>query len=378
MPLVRIDLTQRKQFEESRIPMPRYQIVPFDVDAASPDLWAALHVYRRAITAELHPDEPVLSDAECEYEMRRSNPLWEVRRWLAIDRADIAGSAATFFRRAGTPNAEDHARFVRGFGDVRADARRQGIGTLLLQQIHALMHALDKSVLTLSAHTGAGHGFLTHAGAAAKNSSVESRARLAGIDWACLRAWERAALDLGLVFECYAGRVPRDMLVSLLPAFTALSSDLPLGELETAPIRIEIESYDRWYESMERTEAAHHLVLLRDQDGAVVAMSEASWDNRNPKTAYQAFTAVARPWRGRGLARAVKGAVLRQIRSFHPGVEDMRTNNAESNAAMLSVNRQLGFTALRRDVDYQITRAALDTGLQRKHHIHVAISDSPV
>jgi GNAT superfamily N-acetyltransferase len=347
--------------------MSRIRIIPFDVDTASQESWSALHVHRRTIAAELYPDDPILSDAECEYEMRRPNPLGKARRWLAFDGPDIVASAGAWFRPAGAPNAAEHARFLSGYGSVAAAARRRGIGTQLLRRVHALMHDLDKSILTLSAHTDAGHAFLTHVGAAAKHSSLESRALLKDLDWARLRTWDDAAADLGLTWECYAGRVPREVLTQFLPAFTAMIADVPVGSLEIPPIRIEIETYDRWYESLDRSDGAHHLILLRAPDGAVVGMSEASWDSRTPKIAYQAFTAVAKPWRGRGLARAVKAAILRQVRSSHPDAEEMRTYNAESNAPILSINKRLGFRVSRRYVDYQITRAELDaTGLRSR------------
>jgi GNAT superfamily N-acetyltransferase len=343
--------------------MRQFKIIPFDVDTASQDTWAAFHAHRRAIAAELDPDDPVWSDVECEYEMRRANPLWNWRRWLAFEGPDVAGSVSAGFRRVGTSNAEEYVPFLNCHGSVAAHVRRKGIGTLLLRQVHALMHAMDKSVLTMSADADPGHAFLTHIGAAAKHSMVENRTFLNELDWPCLRTWEDRAGELGLVFECHAGRMPRDVLKSLLPALTELVSDVPLGSLETPPIRLEIESYDRWYEGLNRTEGAHHLLLLREPGGAVIGMSEASWDSRSPKTVYQSFTAIARSWRGRGLARAIKAAMLRQICSSHPGAEEMRTFNAESNAAILSVNRRLGFTVHRRHVDYQITRKELDAKL---------------
>lgn len=343
--------------------MPRFHIIPFDVDTASPDEWAALHAHRRVIAAEFHPDDPILTDAECELEMRRADPLWDSRHWLALDRADAVGFASAWFRRAGTPYVQEHARFLKCYGDVAATVRRKGIGTLLLQPVHTLMHALDKSVLTLCAHTDGGHAFLAHIGAAAKHSMVESRTLLDDLDWPRLQTYEDVAGDLGLTWERYAGRVPREAHVPLLPAFTALISDIPLGALDAPPIRLEIESYDRWYESMARIAGAHHLVLLREPGGAVVGMSEASWDSRSPRIAYQMFTAIARPWRGRGAARAIKAALLRQIRATTPDAQEVRTFNAESNAPILSVNRRLGFSVLRHHADYQITRAELDASL---------------
>jgi GNAT superfamily N-acetyltransferase len=340
--------------------MSRFKIIPFDVDAAAPDTWRAFHAYRRVIAADLDPDDPILSDSECEYQMRRANPLWDSRRWLAFDGKDVAGSAGASFRRAGTTNAEEHARFLNGYGSVSAEARRKGLGMLLLRRVHALMQAMDKSVLTLHAHSDAGHAFLTHVGATAKHHTVENRMLLKDVDWSCLRTSEGAAGDLGLAVECHAGRVPREVLIPLLPAFTALIADMPLGDLEMPPIRFEIESYDQWYESMDRSGGAHHLILHREPGGTVVGMSDAAWDSRNPKVVFQVFTAIAPSWRGRGLARTIKATLLRQIRSSHPSAEEMRTSNAESNAAILSVNQRLGFTVRRRHVDYQITRTELD------------------
>jgi hypothetical protein len=51
--------------------------------------------------------------------------------------------------------------------------------------------------------------------------------------------------------------------------FTELFTDVPLGGLETAPIRWEINGYDLWYETLERVGGAHHLVLLRAPDQTV-------------------------------------------------------------------------------------------------------------
>lgn len=57
------------------------------------------------------------------------------------------------------------------------------------------------------------------------------------------------------------------------------------------------------------------MIILRDPDGEVAGLTEVAWDKRTPEIAYQQLTAVARPWRGRGLARALKAAMFRQV---HP------------------------------------------------------------
>jgi GNAT superfamily N-acetyltransferase len=191
---------------------------------------------------------------------------------------------------------------------------------------------------------------------------MENRAMFADLDWPRLREWEEEATagGGGLVWERYAGRVPRDALLALVPVFTGLFVDVPLGGLETAPIRWEINGYDQWYETLERVGGAHHLLVLRAPDGTVAALSEAAWDARTPGIVRQQLTAVARPWRGRGLARALKAAMLRQVRESHPAATVIGTNNAEVNAPILSINPRVGFKIAWRNVDYQVSRAALD------------------
>ena len=90
------------------------------------------------------------------------------------------------------------------------------------------MHALDKTVLTMSAQTEPGHGFLKHLGAIEKHCTVEQRAVFADLDWPRLRQWEAAVAPHDLVWERHAGRVPRDVLLALLPTFTELFVDVPL------------------------------------------------------------------------------------------------------------------------------------------------------
>jgi GNAT superfamily N-acetyltransferase len=341
-------------------PMLKFAVSIFDPHSASRELWAAFHAHERAMHAELWPGEPLLSDAEREHEMLREMPHFERARWVALSEGEVIGFAGASYRKADAPYADEHAPHMFANGAVRARARRQGVGSALLREALALMHRLGKTVLTAGAHTEPGHAFLINAGAVAKHSSVEARAMLNSLAWDALREWEDAAGGCGLAWERYAGRVPRERLISLLPEFSALFADAPMGELEMAPLRFEIEDYEQWYETMERTGGADHLVMLIAPDGRVAGMSEAMWDARTPGAVYQQLTATAREWRGRGVAKALKAALLRQVRESHGQAEYISTGNGEENAAMRGINERIGFKAHRRFVQYQAARDALD------------------
>jgi len=188
-----------------------------------------------------------------------------------------------------------------------------------------------------------------------------------GLDYNELESWQRTAIPPGsnLRWEIHAGRVPIERLATLAPQFTTLLGDMPLGSLDVPPLRYEVQAFITWYEELDRHGGEHFLVLLTD--GAdIAALCEASWDSRFPDRVFQMLTAVARPWRGQGLAKGVKAAMLRLLRDRHPQIRLMITGNAEVNAPMLSINNRLGFTVYRRAGSYQIGHDALAAWLSTR------------
>ena len=108
-----------------------------------------------------------------------------------------------------------------------------------------------------------------------------------------------------------------------------------------------------------------HILIVLIEGDTVAALSEAVWDSRFPDHLYQRLTAVARPWRGRGLAKAVKAAMMQARRNHHPSIQTIITSNAKMNAPMLSINEQLGFCEHRRTAVYQIGPETISDYLQR-------------
>ena len=57
--------------------------------------------------------------------------------------------------------------------------------------------------------------------------------------------------------------------------------------------------------------------------------------------------AIFTEYRNRGLARWLKAAMIEKIRRDRAEVTRVRTDNAHSNAAMLRINEEMGFRALK-------------------------------
>jgi RimJ/RimL family protein N-acetyltransferase len=70
------------------------------------------------------------------------------------------------------------------------------------------------------------------------------------------------------------------------------------------------------------------------------------------------MTAVARDWRGRGVAGALKRATIRW--AIEHGLEALDTGNDPDNAAMRAVNARLGFRPM---PDFMTMRGPLFGGM---------------
>lgn len=328
----------------------------FDPQRASAQEWAKALAYWRLRNEEDFPDEPLPSDAHTEQNVRQHTPLHVVHRVLALDgRGNIAGSINMSVRREGTPDCEAYAPFVDVWGGVRQSHRRQGLGCELMRTLLAFMEEQGKTTATFNTSFPEGHAFFTAIGAAEKHRSIENRMAFARLDDNALARWRAKALaaDHGLRLEIHAGRVPFERLATLMAPLSALLEDAPTTNLDRPPMRFELEGFRAWYAEIDRRGGEHFLVLLLDGD-EVAAVCDASWNQLYPDRMFQRLTAVARHWRGRGLAKGVKAVMLQLVRERHPGVTMAITSNAEVNAPMLAINRRLGFSAHRHDGAYQI------------------------
>jgi GNAT superfamily N-acetyltransferase len=340
------------------------EVAPFDPHAASAHEWAEYHAHRRARAEEDDPGEPVPADADFEHDARRHWPLH--RSWRLVARLDgqLVGSVGFWFRREATPDFAAYAPFMYAWGGVQRAWRRRGVATALLRGMLAFMRPHEKTTATIGTHLPEGQAFLAAVGAVEKNRNVSNRLDFSALDWDEVARWRAAAIlpGTGLRWEVHAGRVPLQRLAALQAQFTAMLSDMPMGTLAVPPPRYELASYAAWDQEIERRGGEHLLTVLLDGETAA-GMSEASWSPRVPDRVHQELTAVAPAWRGKGLAKGLKAAMLLLVRERHPRARLMTTSNAEANAPILAINRRLGFAEFRRDSSYQLGRDALERWL---------------
>lgn len=319
--------------------------------------WRAFHAFRRVRAAEDYPGHPVAPDDAAERDLREGNALWQWHSTLALQGTHVVGRLQIWWRRQGSPDFERHSGYAMAAGGVLREWRRRGLGTRLAAELLRAMDAGALRVVSLRVpDPDLAAGFLAHLGARETYRHVDNRLQLADARWADIDRW--AIAPAGMHWEVHAGRVPMERLVALAPAIDAMLADVPRGSTDQPRLAFEPESYRDVYQRMDERGGMHLFALLIAGE-EVAAVSEALWFGNAPASVHQNFTGVTRAFRGRGLALAAKARMLQLVREQLPQAQEVLTNNAVDNAAMLHVNDRVGFRVARQSAVFQLGRDTL-------------------
>lgn len=138
--------------------------------------------------------------------------------------------------------------------------------------------------------------------------------------------------------------VPLSARTDLLPGVHALVcealEDMPFAEPMTPP------KYERWLNriTLDTGGNCDGCFVAVENDGALVGMTALAFPPARPTVAKVSHTAVARSWRGRGLATALKARQIAWAREA--GYRLLETFNQDDNPAIRHINERLGFQPL--------------------------------
>jgi len=164
--------------------------------------------------------------------------------------------------------------------------------------------------------------------------------------------------------EIYDGDLPEDMLGDFAVQRSTMLNTIPIDDLDIGKIVITPEKVREWQEKSRLMGVIEHEVLTREPDGRISGMTDVEWAPYLGTLVYQQFTGVLPSARGRGIGKWIKAAMLLHLRELYPDARWIATDNANSNAPMLKINRTMGFKPHRRSVECQMTRDQLEAKIR--------------
>lgn len=242
---------------------------------------------------------------------------------------------------------------------VRPDHQRHGVGTDLIEQVHAVVRAAGRHVCQATGRIGRDRDngnvrFARRLGYELANTELARRLPLPA-DTARLEALATEAEKHHAAYRVRVaiGPVPDDLAASYLALSNRLAVEAPTGSLEMeagGDTLAELAAQERQLAESGRMRVGAYAV---DAGGVVVGYSIAAVSNATYHHVDQWGTLVDPAHRGHRLGLAVKCALLRELSESFPDKRFVETTNAESNAPMVAINEALGFEVAQVWGDFQ-------------------------
>lgn len=99
----------------------------------------------------------------------------------------------------------------------------------------------------------------------------------------------------------------------------------------------------KWIESCKRQQTRFKVIVLRNSDKKMVAMSFGLLTEPNPKIFRQHMTGVDKNYRGKGIGMAMKSLLYAQVLREYPSVRTVTTDCFTSNKPMFDIQLKMGF-----------------------------------
>lgn len=324
--------------------------------AESRSSWDRYHRFRRALDQERRPGDPVRPDHVIEFDLSREDPA-EVREVYVLERGgSIVAGLKLSHSRPGSPGYPSGRHLLWVDAQVLPELRRQGIARSWLPRLASVMDGLGATTWGAYAELPAALAVLEAIGARRVFSGAENRLQLSAVDWELMEAW--AGIDSGFRLELHEPRLPESLFETYCPAYTAMGRAVPTEEMDHGEWIITPERLRDQYARMDAEGSSHHVLVAFDgQD--LVGVTECIQRPYEPSVLHQELTAVGAQAQGRGLGKQLKATLLLHLRELYPELTTVVTDNAGSNAPMLSINHRMGFRSHVAGHIYQMTRAEL-------------------
>jgi mycothiol synthase len=326
-----------------------------DYRSLSDSTIAELNTFSNELRRELNPSDPLVPLAVSVASVRNLPPQVELRAWIVRDQEKMIGYGEASWDRV----APDNKHVLDSRIQVLAGARRSGIGRLLLEKLLEVSQEQQRPMLLGFSDDAieAAAAFAERFGAKHGQSQRVSRLLLDDLDTQLIEKWttEGPARAPGYELVFVDGRIPDEMMDEAIRAFSIMNT-APRDGLDIEDWELTPEHVRAWETQREAEGGILWTLFAKHQaTGRLVGFTEIGWNPQVPGLVRQMGTAVDPEHRGRALGKWLKADMIRRlltVEDFKP--VEIRTGNAESNAAMLGINVAMGFKPWRSSSAWQL------------------------
>jgi mycothiol synthase len=326
----------------------------FDPDTASDsDFKARIH-YLNRVRQEEKPDDPPRS-LEASIVNAKSWKLLKKVRLEVWNLWEDDKIIAELFAALSLEDENKHLLDV--YVNVLLLYRRRGYSKSLLTKLVEMADRYERTLVIDNTNSmiPAGAMFAEHLGATKGIETHTNQLALAEFDTSLLETWINSAKTTAKDFKLgfWGDTFPQEEIHDIAKMMEVMN-DQPRGDLNIKDWKITPEHL-RESEAYNKAQNVERWVLYAQHRGGDLAgYTEVIWDPENPENLSQGDTGVLPKYRGHGLGKYLKAAMIQKVLAERPVAKRIRTGNADSNAAMLAINHALGFKPYIAETVWQI------------------------
>ena len=335
-----------------------YEIKKFDALTATAEEWSKYHTFRKKRHMELTPDDPINPNEMIEIARKQEieDDLSYSERYFVYNNSEIIGSLVMVVLTEQNPSYKGNENLCQFDMSILPEFRRNGLGTKLFQKIISFSEFNKKTILLTNTSEESGKNFLKKVGFSLALAGKQNRLLFSDINWEMMQHWvdegrKRNPESKMMFFDS----VPEDLIIPYSKVYTETMNQQPFGELEISDLITTPELLRKREKEFAELSIIPVTAITIESNGDISGLTEFFYNSNTGEILQQGLTGVKNEYRGRGLGKWLKAALIIKIKEIYPEIKIVKTGNAESNAPMLSINERMGFKVFKEDIMCQIT-----------------------